>query len=250
MAGQAVRRRDRRRAGPRPVLALAVGCIGVLAAGEAVHWWASRSGLGATGAAPADSGSGEAVVVLGHSDAGARAGRQNRARVRAGLRSRSGADSVLVLAGGAVAGPVPEAELMGRYLRDELGYRGPVVLETVSRSTWENIERVIPLVEGAGRIKVVSDSVHALKARRYLKDLRPDLAARLVRGADYLPGERVLVKPALALNGLIDLALARWVPGWTRWSTPGLAGLRRLAAAGGSWRRSSLVPAPGGRGVL
>ena len=139
---------------------------------------------------------------------------------------------------------------MGRYLRDELGYRGPVVLETVSRSTWENMECVIPLVEGAGRIKVVSDSVHALKARRYLKDLRPDLAARLVRGADYLPGERVLVKPALALNGLIDLALARWVPGWTRWSTPGLAGLRRLAAAGRSWRRSSLVPAPGGRGVL
>lgn len=235
----------------RPVLAVAAGCLGVLVAGEVIHWWASRSGLGgAPGAVPAEPGSGEAVVVLGYADAGARAGRQNRARVRAGLRSRSGADSVLVLAGGAVGGPVPEAELMERYLREELGYRGPVVLETQSRSTWENIERVIPLVEGAGRIKVVSDSVHALKARHYLRAQRPDLAARLVRGADYRPGERVLLKPALALNGLIDLALARWVPGWTQWSTPGLAGLRRLAAAVGSCRNSSPVPAPGTRSVL
>lgn len=190
--------------------------------------------------AEAVAGGPPAVVVLGFADAGPRAGRENRARVRAGLRSlrRARYDGpagrwappVLVLAGGAVAGPTPEAELMRRHAR-ELGYRGPVLLETASRSTWENIVGVVPLIEGAGTIRIVSDCVHALKARRYLASQRPDLAMRLVRGEDYRFGERILIKPATAVNGLIDLGLSRWVPGWSQWSAPGLVGLRRLAAS-------------------
>lgn len=200
---------------------------GALAAGELVHWWASRAGLGPRGGEPY--GGGETVVVLGHADAGTRAGRENRARVRAGLRSLSAADSVLVLAGGAVAGPIPEARLMGRYAR-EIGYRGPLLLETSSRSTWENIAGVIPLIEGAQRIRIVSNCLHALKARHYLAIQRPDLAERLVRAEDYRLGERLLGKPASALYGLADLALTRLVPGWALWAAPGPAGLRRLVA--------------------
>lgn len=258
-------RAGRRRAGRsrRVILGGALVCGGVLGAGELAHWWASRSGLGpldrpsaqgapAAGTAAGGAPGGEAmadgptaVVVLGRADAGLRAGRENRARVRAGLRSlrRAGHDGpagvrgepVLVLAGGAVAGPVPEAELMRRHARG-LGYRGPVLMETASRSTWENIVGIIPLIEDAGRIIIVSDPVHALKARRFLASQRPDLAMRLVRGEDYRFGERLLLKPATAVNGLIDLELSRWVPGWSRWSAPGLAGLRRLAASR-SWRR-------------
>jgi hypothetical protein len=112
---------------------------------------------------------------------------------------------VLVLSGGAVAGGTPEAELMAAYARDVCGYRGPLSLDVESRSTWQNVTNVIPLLEGAARIKIVSHSVHAEKARAYLWRQRPDLAARLVRARDYRAGEWVLAKPALALIGLRNL---------------------------------------------
>ena len=85
-----------------------------------------------------------------------------------------------MLCGGPVASVVPEADLMARYAREERGYTGPLVPETQSRSTWENIENAIPLVEAADRIKIISNFWHTPKARRYLKQLRPDLAARLI----------------------------------------------------------------------
>jgi uncharacterized SAM-binding protein YcdF (DUF218 family) len=148
----------------------------------------------------------EAVVVLGYRNRGERANYVNRYRMRAGLRSLDPAatESVLVLCGGAVGGDVPEADLMERYAR-ELGYAGPVLLDRGSRSTWENIQNVIPLIEDADTIKVVSSSVHAEKARAYLWRLRPDLASRLRRGEDHRVGEITLVKPAAAVVGLKNL---------------------------------------------
>ena len=177
--------------------------VAVLGWGEVVHWRASRRRLGD---APGGSGEavGEAVVVLGYRNRGARANAVNRWRVRAGLRSIEGS-AVLVLSGGPVAGGRSEAELMAAYARDECGYRGPLVVDDESRSTWQNVTNVIPLIEGADRIKIVSHSLHAEKARAYLWRQRPDLAARLVRGRDYRPGEWLLVKPALAVTGLRNL---------------------------------------------
>jgi uncharacterized SAM-binding protein YcdF (DUF218 family) len=123
----------------------------------------------------------EAVVVLGFRNRGPRANLVNRWRVRLGLRARQPGPgpSRLVLCGGAVAGDVPEAELMADYARRR-GYTGELVTEIASRSTQENIRHAIPLIEDAGRIKIVSNWWHTPKARRYLKQLRPDLAARLV----------------------------------------------------------------------
>ncbi|WP_218961907.1 YdcF family protein [Actinomyces ruminis] len=115
--------------------------IGVLTAAELASWTASHCLLGEVDAAGAVPG-GEAVVVLGHADLGPTAGKDNRRRLRAGLRSRRLPDSRLILSGGAVAGPVPEAELMARYATGRLGYTGPLELETGSRSTWENIAAV------------------------------------------------------------------------------------------------------------
>ncbi|MDU0348132.1 YdcF family protein [Actinomyces sp. MRS3W] len=214
----------------RPWLACAAVGAGVLAAGEMVHWVASHCLFGG-GAAPV-SGGGEAVVVLGHADAGHVASRRNRSRVRAGLRSRSAPDSLLVLSGGPVAGAVPEAELMARYAIVDCGYSGPLALESTSRSTWENIAAVTPMIEDAARIIIVSDPVHGLKARLFLHRQRPDLAARLARAQDYRVGEDLMRKPATALLGLIDLALSVWVPGWAQNSATGLAGVRRLLAGG------------------
>lgn len=91
---------------------------------------------------------------------------------------------------------------MADYARAERGYRGPLLVETNSRSTWENVRNAIPLIEDADRIRIVSHPPHAEKARAYLCRLRPDLAARLVRARDYRFGEWMLVKPVLAWLGL------------------------------------------------
>ena len=208
--------------------------VGVLAASEAVQWAASHCLLGSganPGGRPGAHGA-EAVVVLGHADAGTVAGAENRRRVRAGLRSLATPESVLVLSGGAVAGPVPEAELMADYATGVLGYSGPLVLEVSSRSTWENIGAIIPLVENASRIVVVSDPVHALKARMFLRRREPELAARLARADDYRTGEDLLRKPLRTVAGLVDLGLSAWVPWWAAESASGLAGARRLLAGG------------------
>jgi len=186
----------------RTVLAVAVGGAAgaVLAAAELLHWRASRQWLGAGDPA----GATEAVVVLGFGNAGTRANWMNRWRVRAGIRSIDAAvrDVVLVLCGGAVGGPIPEAELMARYARDELGFTGRLALDPASRTTWENVTNAIPLIEGASAIKIVSNSMHAAKARRYLWRQRPDLALRLVRGADYRLGEQTWLKPFAAFRAV------------------------------------------------
>jgi uncharacterized SAM-binding protein YcdF (DUF218 family) len=174
--------------------------LGVLAWGEFEHWRSAKRGLGR---GPGRSGSGEAIVVLGFRNPGHRANLINRWRVRAALRSRQPGlgPSRLVLSGGAAAGDVPEAELMAVYARDERGYPGVLITEPRSFSTWENVENAIPFIEDADRIKIVSNSLHAEQARHYLRQLRPDLAERLVPAADYRFGELILVKPLLAVLG-------------------------------------------------
>ena len=129
-----------------------------------------------------------------------------------GIARASAAAEVLVLCGGAVSGPVPEAEAMENYARAR-GYAGPIRLDRESRSTLQNIENAIPLIEDAASVAIVSNSVHALKGRILLRKLRPDIADRLVRGADYRFGEQILVKPIAAVAGLADLrALRRRMP--------------------------------------
>ncbi|AYG04897.1 YdcF family protein [Gryllotalpicola protaetiae] len=164
----------------------------VLGTAEFLHWRASWSELGAEGSR----GGREAVVVLGYRNAGGRANWMNRWRVRAGIRSFDprAEESLLVLCGGAVGGPVPEAELMAAYAR-ERGYAGAIGRDGASRTTWENVTNAIPLIEDAATIKVVSNSLHAAKARGFLRQQRPDLAARLVRGADYRFGEQLWLRP-------------------------------------------------------
>lgn len=176
--------------------AAATAAVSVLAWAEAVHRRTSREALGGASVP----GGREAVVVLGYRDAGPRANFVNRYRVRVGLRSQSprASESVLVLCGGPVGGAVPEAELMARYAR-ELGYTGPIRLETASRTTAENIRNAIPLIAEADTIKVVSNAPHAVVGRRYLWELRPDLAQRLARGDDARLGEAPVLKVAAAI---------------------------------------------------
>lgn len=183
--------------GMRATTVAAAAVLAVLGWGELEHWRSSRRWLGTArggGAGP------DVVVVLGYRNRGTRANVVNRWRVRAGLRSRT-PGARLILTGGAVAGPVPEATVMATYARRACGYAGPLATETASRTTWENVVNVAPLLEDAGRIVVVSHALHAEKARLWLWRLRPDLAARLTRGREYRFGEWILAKPALAVLG-------------------------------------------------
>jgi uncharacterized SAM-binding protein YcdF (DUF218 family) len=175
----------------------------VLAWAEWVHWRASGRRLGTH---PEAAGR-EAIVVLGFRNRGTRANYLNRYRVRAALRSidPAAASSVLVFCGGAVAGDVPEAELMLRYAREALGFTGSARVDAASTTTWRNIENAVPLLEGFDSIKIVSNPVHAEQARAYLWNQRPDLAQRLVRARDYRLGEILPVKPLAAIVGLWNL---------------------------------------------
>ena len=182
---------------------LALGAGVVLAWSE---WQHRRWSCSAVGAA---SGPREAVVVLVFRNRGARANVINRWRVRAALRSIDpGKDSIVVFSGGPVGSEVPEARIMAAYAV-EIGYVGPVVLEETSRTTWENVAQVVPLVEGADTIKIVSQPSHALKARVYLRRQRPDLAGRLAPARDHVLGEWLPVKPVLAVHGLLSLRSLR-----------------------------------------
>lgn len=140
--------------------------------------------------------------------AGASVARIVRPSAVSDIARASAAAEVLVLCGGAVSGPVPEAEAMENYARAR-GYTGPIRLDRESRSTLQNIENAIPLIEDAASVAIVSNSVHALKGRILLRELRPDIADRLVRGADYRFGEQILVKPIAAVAGLADLRALR-----------------------------------------
>jgi hypothetical protein len=103
---------------------------------------------------------------------------------------------------------VSEAALMARYAA-ERGFAGPVRLDEHSRTTWENVQNVLPMIEDVDQIKIVSNPLHGQKARLYLRRLRPDLAERLVRADDHRFGEAWPLKPVFALHGLRSLARAR-----------------------------------------
>ncbi len=218
----------------KPVRVFAGTVLGVFAGvflfAEAAHWRSSRRRLGdcdSSGSADrrprsdrwscpdtralTTADSDQIIIVLGYANRGQRPNGINRFRVRAGLRSidPTARSTLLILCGGAVTGRTPEALILERFARDELGFAGRTVLEAQSTTTWENIANAIPIIDReltpATTISIVSNSHHAEKARDHLWQMRPDLARRLVRGGDYRFGEHPLVKPIAAVRGLLAL---------------------------------------------
>ncbi|MGB3374620.1 MAG: YdcF family protein [Microbacterium sp.] len=179
-------------------------CLGTLPPDRAV------AGHDRSGAQPAQLIN--AVVVLGYRNRGDRINVVNRFRVRAGIRSLDpdAAANVLVLCGGAVGGRVSEAVLMEHYARTELHYAGSIVLDSTSRSTWENIDHAIPFIEHAATIKIVSNAPHAELGRQILWQQRPDLAERLVRGAEHRFGETPVLKILAALRAVQSQLSGAW----------------------------------------
>ncbi|WP_407285238.1 YdcF family protein [Streptomyces sp. BP-8] len=186
----------------RSVWAIGVGGAAALVWGEWLNRRWSRTLVGN------GEGGSEAVVVLGYRNPHPPINIVNRWRVRAGLRSvdsDGAAGTQVIFSGGSTGSGPAEAQLMADYAKSVLKFDGRVLIEDRSRTTWENIAQVIPLLEGADRIKIASQPAHGLKARAYLRRQRPDLAERLVPAQDYRPGEWAVLKPLLALYGLWTL---------------------------------------------
>lgn len=182
---------------------LSIG-VGTLVLSEAVHAVASRART-----SPAQPGP-QVVVVLGYRNRDAhRPNALNRWRVRAALRTLGPDDNALLVCCGGTgeAHGVPEAELLAAHAR-QCGYRGRIVLERLSRTTWQNLAFATPFFEDAASIAIVSNPLHGLRARAYVGRQRPDLASRLVRARDYQLGEWTLVKPWFVLMGVVEAAKA------------------------------------------
>jgi uncharacterized SAM-binding protein YcdF (DUF218 family) len=183
---------------------------------EAAHWVASRLAFPVASTASPDEGSSEVVVVLGCvTGRNGRVTADQRWRTRIAVRSRA-ADSqtLFVFTGGATRGAsVTEAATMAAFARTSCGIPAELIAtETEARSTWENLAFTTPFLEAAGRIKLVSDPLHAARARRYLRQSRPDLFARLSRTDDYRPGEHPGLKVGSAVYELSRPVLRRYAP--------------------------------------
>lgn len=159
---------------------------------------------------PLKHGSTEAIVVLGFPstrDDQVSAVQRYRTRVAVRSRDRKAGRSVLVFTGRSRGhGPSrrSEAAVMAEYAIHELGGDpADVVLEEEAESTWENIQRTIPLIEGFPVVKIASNIFHARRGRRYLYEQAPHLAARLHPAADHRIGELLYPKPFLALSALL-----------------------------------------------
>lgn len=148
-------------------------------------------------------------MVLGFADAGHTANSVNRWRARMAVRSAVPGSTTIITSGGSVRGSVAEATLLARHIRSDLGWDGPLIEETASTSTWENVRNVIPDLESADWIVFASNALHAEKAREYLRRQRPGLAERLVRGREQRFGEMSHGKPLFAVVGLLKLRALR-----------------------------------------
>ncbi|WFR67540.1 YdcF family protein [Curtobacterium flaccumfaciens] len=180
---------------------------GIFLWGEVVHARAARRSAGLPLPAPGTAG---AVVVLGFGNHGARINAINRWRARIAVRTargavRRGCDVTIICAGGAVHGAVPESELLADYIAGALHWHGRVHTERTSASTWENVRNILPLLDGMEWVSFASNSLHAEKARLYLRRQRTTPGLRLAPAADYRPGEMLAVKPVFAAVGLWKL---------------------------------------------
>lgn len=183
------------------LVAATVFVASAVAVGELVHARAAKQLLGppqGTSEVPRD-----VIVVLGCPNS--RDGSANwlqRWRCEIAMRSIDPlVETTVVFTGGVTTdGHTSEAAVMAGYAITELGLDPAIVrLEEQARSTWQNLELSTPWLEQAQRIVIVSNSLHAKRAREYLRRQRPDLAQRLRPAEDYLFGERWYAKPPLAL---------------------------------------------------
>lgn len=188
--------------------------LAVVLAGELGHALARRVGT----ARPAhEVGRDEAIIVLGYParpDGSPHPLQHWRADIAARSINPQAARTRIVCTGYAGQRRLSEA----RMLADLLVARGVparwISVEEQATTTWQNIEFAVPLVADAEVIKVVSNGLHALRGRRFVRRQFPELADRLAPADDYRIGERWWLKvPAVVYEA---------VNTWREWRNPRL----------------------------
>lgn len=142
-----------------------------------------------------------------------------RWRTRIAMRSAP-PGALYVFSGGAVHGEAPEAEVMAAYGVARGIPPSRIVRETRATSTRENIAFALPWLRAAATIRIASNTFHARRARRYLREAAPELFSRLRRTRDFVPFELGLLRLALtfydwvaaraAEQAATNAARARW----------------------------------------
>ena len=145
----------------------------VVAISEFDAWRASRDGIPAEHVdrpTPPDA----TVLVLGFRGKSDEPNLVQRWRTRTAIRSVDPRRATFVFSGAsAEPGWRSEAAVMAD-IAVELGVaRDRIVLEETARTTWENVERSIPLLQDATAIVIASNTFHARKARHYLANAGP-----------------------------------------------------------------------------
>lgn len=175
---------------PRPAVAVvgAASVLGValLAFGEWQSWRTSRMEY-PTVARRGPHGGRDVVLVLGfRSSEHGGVNAVQKWRTRIAVRSAA-PGSLFVFSGAAVRGTRSEAEVMAEYGIRSLGISPVnVALEPRARSTRENIALSEPWLRDARTIRIASNTAHAQRARRYLREFDPRLGERLAPTRDHV----------------------------------------------------------------
>ncbi|MFV0524701.1 MAG: YdcF family protein [Acidimicrobiales bacterium] len=192
--------------------AAVVGVGGAVVAAELAH-------RAVAGRVP--SGRPATVVVLGYRSG--RNGRPNwvqrwRIDQTARVVRHHQVDRIVITGGRTGGADRSEAAVMAELARTRHPDLPPIVCEEEATSTWENVHRTIPLVDAGAPVILVSDPLHADRARRYWLDQRPE-DRDWVHVLDTVPRWR---SPLMKLGtAVVEIQRA----GWYRLGGPGL---RRL----------------------
>lgn len=171
---------------------LAAGAIAYVTFVEVRQWNANAS-------LPRPRGGSRALLVLGcpPKDDGS-LGDTQRWRVTMALRSWRPGDRIVV-SGAAGRGLPSEADVMGDYARARGVPSASIVRETRARTTRENVLFSTRALADADDIMIISDPLHALRARVAMREFAPDLSARVVSTPGYRIGEHPWPKTLSAL---------------------------------------------------
>jgi len=122
-----------------------------------------------------------AVLVLGHpTRADGRPDPVQAFRVEAGVEAfRRNGCKALVLSGGAAHNRYVEAETMAELARRPGVPSTALIVEGKSTTTWENIGCSTPLLRDYDRILIVSEFLHALRAKGYACEQDESLCERV-----------------------------------------------------------------------
>jgi uncharacterized SAM-binding protein YcdF (DUF218 family) len=193
------------------VVALALLALLALVA-EGVFW------LGSTLATrPALAGN-CAVLVLGYpSNADGSPNSVQRVRVAAGvLAYRRNHCERIIMSGGAAHNTSIEADVMARLALEDGVPASQLVIEKRAQNTWQNVEYSLPFLDGFAHLFVASDTLHAVRGRRYLCTQRPPWCDRVaVAPPAYKPFARPLWKIGAVLYELHAWIRDRLVDGRT-----------------------------------